>query len=386
MKKILNIALVCILVVTSCQQANRQKINTLFPKPTGKYNVGTESILFTIQLNKSTDSTILENRYLNVQIWYPIKKENSSSYAPYILDSTLISALKNDQYLNLKDDVINGWDSLKTYARLESHSNILTNKYPLIIFSHGFGMSKVNYSSLSIEIASHGYVVAAIDHPGSGLTIMPDGLAVGLTPNPDGPDGKVIEFCEDISHSISDIFNTERFGNYINKQSIGVIGHSLGGAAALNIGQYDDRVKASINLDGYLFGDAMKTGVTTPFLSILQRPQFGQKEVSDSLKIERRLEWEGIIDKSNVPSYVVNVKGLMHFDFSDLPFIIPDSIRTKNGGVLNAHKSHEILSTLIVSYFNMNLKNDSTIVYKDIITQLSEVNFELNKHTVHNKK
>ena len=32
-----------------------------------------------------------------------------------------------------------------------------------------------------------------------------------------------------------------------------LIGHSLGGAAALNIGQYDDRVKASINLDGYFY-------------------------------------------------------------------------------------------------------------------------------------
>ena len=378
----INFVLVLMILGPSCQEYSKQELSAPFPKPTGKYEVGTESLLFTYQLKDSISS---QNRDLNIQVWYPIEKKASSN-APYILDSTLVTALTDDQFLDLNNEVIEKWGSLVTHASLEDGTIIPGKKFPLIIFSHGIGMPKTNYSSLSIEIASYGYVVAAIDHPGRGLTIMPDGLAGGFTPNPDGPDGKVIEVCEDISHSISSIFNTERFGNYINNQSIGVIGHSLGGAAALNIGQYDDRVKASINLDGYLFGSAMQTGVTTPFLSILQRPQFGKNEVPNSFKIERRLEWKGITDNSNVPSYVVNVKGLQHFDFSDLPFIIPDSVRTKNGGVLNAHKSHEILSTLIVSYFNMNLKNDSTIVYEDIIIQLSEVNFELNKHTKHNEK
>lgn len=378
----INLALVLIVLVFSCQQSNKKKMKTPFPKPMGTYDVGTELLMFKYQ---SKDSISPQKRNLNIQIWYPIKNE-TSTYAPYIQDSALVSALIEDQYLNLEKEVIKGWDTLLTYANPEPGTSIPENKYPLIIFSHGFGMPKVNYSVLATEIASHGYVVAAIDHPGSGLTIMPDGLVVRLTPNPDGPNGKVVEFCEDISHTISAILKTERFGNFINKESIGIIGHSLGGAAALNIGQYDKRVKASINLDGHLFGDAMENGVLIPFLSILQRPQFEGKEVSDSLKFERRLEWEGIIEKSNRESQVVNVKGMMHFDFSDLPFIIPDSMRAKNGGVLNAQKSHEILSKLVVSFFNLNLKNDSTIVYGDIISQLSEVKSELNGNTVHNKK
>jgi pimeloyl-ACP methyl ester carboxylesterase len=357
-------------ILGSCLMTPVKKIDTPFPVPLGSFTVGTETLLFTRLQN--TDTTKVE-RPISVQIWYPNAQNKISRPAPYILDSNLVKAFKEDEYLNLNDTVITGWSTLNTHAALESPIHGPENGYPLLIFSHGFGMSKTNYTLLSMELASQGYIVAALDHLGSGLTILPNGSAIGMVPNEEGPDGKVIEFCEDFSLAISSILKLKKFKGAINTKAIGVIGHSLGGAAALNFAEYDQRIKATVNLDGYLFGGAMKVGVKSPFLSILQSPNFEGKSVPDSLKYQRENEWKSIIEKSNAESYVVSVKGLMHFDFSDLPYIIPDSVRLKNGGTLPAPESHRILSALIVAFFDSYLKKDDKTSVIELIQAYEEV-------------
>lgn len=358
------------LILSSCVTTVK-KIDTPFPEPMGQFTVGTETLLFT-RLEK-TDTTEVE-RPISVQIWYPNAQKKISRPAPYIQDSNLTKAFKEDAYLNLNDSVITGWSTLHTHAALESPIHGTESGYPLIIFSHGFGMSKTNYTLLSMELASQGYVVAALDHLRSGLTILPNGSPIGMVPNEDGPDGKVIEFCEDFSFLISNILKLEKFKAVINAEAIGVIGHSLGGAAALNIGAYDQRIKAGVNLDGYLFGNAMNIGVKSPFLSVLQSPRFEGKSVPDSLRYQRENEWRGIIEKSDVESFVISVLGLMHFDFSDLPYIIPDSVRLKNGGTLPAPEAHRILSALIVTFFDSYLKNEHETSVVDLIQTYDEVN------------
>ena len=52
-------------------------------------------------------------------------------------------------------------------------------------------------------------------------------------------------------------------------QRVGVFGHSLGGAAALQFCHDDSRCKAGIDVDGAPLGNVISEGVTQPFMFIL---------------------------------------------------------------------------------------------------------------------
>ena len=132
-------------LVFTCQP-QEPIVKSDFPTLTGPYPIGTDTISFFRPLAK-TDSTAGTNRYLNTQIWYPRKPNAALPYTNYILDTVLIEAFKKQEYFNLSNPVLDQWKTLQVSAALGAEILPSKEKYPLIIFSHGFGMSKSNYSS-----------------------------------------------------------------------------------------------------------------------------------------------------------------------------------------------------------------------------------------------
>jgi fermentation-respiration switch protein FrsA (DUF1100 family) len=123
-------------------------------------------------------------------------------------------------------------------------------EFPLVVYSHGFGATAVSAMPTLRSLASHGYVVAALDFPLS-TTGLPGGLDLLDFVNQPG----------DVSFVITQMLKLDRTNGSpvqgkIDVHRIGVIGHSLGAVTTLAVSYNsccrDARIDAAVEMDGEL--------------------------------------------------------------------------------------------------------------------------------------
>jgi dienelactone hydrolase len=193
-----------------------------------------------------------------------IQTTGEYSYASSVLELTDTSRLEN--YKN--DD---GSRKLSLLVYYPDVDNIENNTCPLIVFSHGGISTKTSNLSLYKELASHGYVVASVEHTYHALSTEIDGKKIYID------SGYMKELSTEDSHSdiensyecfqkwmklrtddinfVIDTFiekaanENNSFYSLIDANSIGVAGHSLGGSAALGVTRQRDDIKAVIALE-----------------------------------------------------------------------------------------------------------------------------------------
>ncbi|NJL52556.1 MAG: alpha/beta hydrolase [Hydrococcus sp. SU_1_0] len=102
-------------------------------------------------------------------------------------------------------------------------------KLPLIIISHGLGSDVTTFSYLAKHLASHGFAVAVPEHPGSSAKQI-EALLSGLESDVTPPE-ELINRPLDIKFLLDRL--TERFGDQIDVNHVGMIGQSFGGYTAL---------------------------------------------------------------------------------------------------------------------------------------------------------
>lgn len=113
-----------------------------------------------------------------------------------------------------------------------------TNKTqgPLIILSHGFGSDRKFLTYLARHLASYGFTVASLEHPGSNFTWL-SGVSLGENPGDLLPGTEFIDRPKDVSFVLDKLAKlNQEYGPYygkLNTQQVTVIGHSLGGYTAL---------------------------------------------------------------------------------------------------------------------------------------------------------
>ncbi len=105
----------------------------------------------------------------------------------------------------------------------------LGGKYPLLVMSHGFGGWDTHMSQLAEALASHGYVIAAIDHRDAAFTDVPGFL---------GSFGAVLVNRADDQRAVLRQLLAGQLGAAdvlaeTDRTSIGLIGYSMGGYGAL---------------------------------------------------------------------------------------------------------------------------------------------------------
>lgn len=107
---------------------------------------------------------------------------------------------------------------------------------PLVVISHGFGSDRKFFASTAQHLASYGFTVAALEHPGSSVKRL-GSVSAANDPNEIIPAEEFINRPQDVSFVLNTLarYNQQPggFQGKFNTQQVTVIGHSLGGYTAL---------------------------------------------------------------------------------------------------------------------------------------------------------
>lgn len=102
---------------------------------------------------------------------------------------------------------------------------IAPGEFPLIIVSHGSGGSHLLYRTITTPLAQNGYIVAMLEHPGNNR----DNNELENTYE------NLVNRPRHIRLTIEAVAANDRFSRCIQTDTVAIIGHSLGGYAALAV-------------------------------------------------------------------------------------------------------------------------------------------------------
>jgi predicted dienelactone hydrolase len=352
----------------------------VLPEPTGAYRVGTAIFHLT---DTSRPDTLSKQpgrfRELIFQVWYPTDAAPPAQTAPYIPNPALLQALKDEPHDGQAIAVLDAWKDVRTAATLDAPLSSKVAKLPLLFFSHGLGESRSTYTAFAQDLASHGYVVVCIDHPYGGITVLPDGRVVSTGDDPEAgnPEAtpKMVEaWAQDaafvlarmIAPAKTDASSSGRFARHIDPSRIGMLGHSLGGAAALEACRADSRFKACADLDGAPFGKVTQEGVKRPALVLRSQPLYSDEDLAkrgrtraqwDEMGRQGKLRWDSMLPRTkDIPVLIVKIQGTGHMSYSDAPFVMPDTIARFGGRIIDARRGYEITMRYVLAFFDKYLK------------------------------
>jgi len=267
------------------------------------------------------------------------------------------------------------------------------DKCPLIVFSHGsFGVKSSNLS-LYRELASHGYVVCSIDHTYQCLfTSDTDGrvslidrgfMREILAEDAERDKTQSYEYYQKwmgvrtgdlnsvVDYALNQAASSDPDPVYalIDTTKIGVMGHSLGGSAALGIGRTRHDVGAVIALESPFMCDiiGVENGQFVWNEKTYPVPVLNIYSDSSWSRLDQLPQYEAnaeLLADTNTISYNVHMRGAGHLSLTDLALTSPLLTRILNGrkAGIDTHYCLTTISRLALDFFDCYLKGRGTFV------------------------
>ncbi|XP_056419862.1 platelet-activating factor acetylhydrolase isoform X2 [Hyla sarda] len=228
-------------------------------------------------------------------------------------------------------------------------------KYPLVIFSHGLGAFRTLYSAICIGLASHGFVVAAVEHRDESASAtfyfrerssadsceedeecepLEEVWMYNKLPKPGADEfplrleqvQKRADEClqaldlildintgKPITNALPSDFDWSLIKGSIDVQKVAVAGHSFGAATAIKALGRDSRFRCGIALDAWMFSlrDEIFSAIRQPVIFINSE----KFQWADNILLMKKM------DSSCVERKMITIKGSVHQSFPDFTFL-----------------------------------------------------------------
>ena len=309
-------------------------------------------------------------------------------------------AVKQSDAILVDESRVDTFESDGSHVEVPVHfyyPDTTEGNFPLVVFSHGaFGYYQSNYSTYA-ELASNGYVVVALDHPhhavfskntdGNIVTVdqqfINDAMVIGGGEEIDNEmvysvtkdwiklrtadESFVIDSINEAKKSgaFSDAWHADddtlllSVINMTDTDKIGAMGHSLGGAAGVELGRERNDIKALIDLDGTALGeitdvkDGKYVGAPEPYpvpLLVFVHGATSDDGITENMVNNAKDGKMVFCPKAN------------HMDFTDLSMLSPFFSNMLSGkSEVNSEQFMQNINGAVLNWFDYYLKNEGAL-------------------------
>jgi hypothetical protein len=238
------------------------------------------------------------------------------------------------------------------------------------VLSPGFTNSRSTLTALAEDLASHGYVVAGIDHTyESHATAFPDGRVTTClareAPRRDRKEEVAAGRAADVCFVLDELTGAQPTwpgAGLIDPSQMGMAGHSAGGAAAIAAMLADSRIRAGIDMDGSTAAPIPDGGLARPFLFLGKQSSYtpgseGAVTTPRDWKLRRGavITWERDWELLTGWKRWLVVAGAVHASFTDLA-LLADQTGIDIGAGLSGARSLDITRAYVRAFFDQHLR------------------------------
>lgn len=337
------------------------------PPPTGPYQVATASLELSGEDRiESYGPNPGGFRRLVAQVWYPGRiPENAEPLSPWIADLDVVGPAMAESF-GLPGFFLNHTRYTPSYSYRQAVP--YRGEIPVIIYSHGWRLFRNAAVHQMESLASHGYLVIAVDHTyGAVATAFPNGDVAHLDPEalPDhdevGDEAfeeaaiQLLEtFSEDLRLVIRGLEQGESgpFGwlaEMADLDRLGIYGHSLGGGAAVRTCLLETTCRVVAALDGWvepIEASELSGELDVPSMFIRSDPW---------RELENDQVLRGLVERSNRRSYWIGIQNTVHSDLTVIPVLSPLAGRLGLRGSMPAAQVFAVVDHYLVEFFDRHL-------------------------------
>jgi dienelactone hydrolase len=359
------------------------------PTPSGPYAVGTFSTMLVDESREEIYSDQPgEPRRLMVQFWYPAQPAAGAQPGPW-MDAMEIMGPAISRWLDLPPFFLDHLRLARTHSYPEAPLLPGTERFPVLLFSHGWSGFRQQNTYQVEELASHGYVIVAVQHTyGSMATVFPDGQVAPLNPDalPTGLSGEayqkaanrlVTQWAQDLSFVLDTLegLNAKdpsgRFTGRLDMENVGAFGHSTGGGAVIEFCSREPRCKAGLTMDAYMIPVSLSIvnqgALSQPFLFMF----------SERWPTERNTSlFNHLYTQLSTPAYQITLPGTDHYDFTDMPMLSPVAPWLGLKGPLKGSRVMQIVDGFSRAFFDTYLKGQPSPLLERPESAFPEVTFK----------